>query len=68
MCASQVAGYAASDLVQANPLVATLWGILFFREFWGANRLVSLMLASMLLFYVLAVGLLIGSVGNVRTV
>jgi hypothetical protein len=24
-------GYAASDLVQANPLVATLWGILFFR-------------------------------------
>ena len=26
-----VAGYAASDLVQANPLVATFWGILFFK-------------------------------------
>jgi hypothetical protein len=23
--------YAASDLVQANPLVATFWGLLFFR-------------------------------------
>jgi glucose uptake protein GlcU len=27
----QAAGYAASDLVQANPLVATFWGILFFK-------------------------------------
>jgi len=25
------AGYAASDMVQANPIVATFWGILFFK-------------------------------------
>ena len=25
------AGYAASDMVQANPIVSTFWGILFFR-------------------------------------
>ncbi|KAK9818312.1 hypothetical protein WJX72_010422 [[Myrmecia] bisecta] len=57
----QAAGYAASDMVQANPLVSTLWGILFFREYHGANRRVICLLLTMYAFYIAATGLLVGS-------
>ena len=36
-------------------------------EFWGAPRLVILLLTGMLLFFAASVGLLIGSVGNTRS-
>ena len=54
----QAAGYAASDLVQANPIVATIWGIAFFREYRKSSRGAYICLALMYLMYISAVVLL----------
>lgn len=56
--------YATSDLVAANPLVSTVYGLLLFREFRSSPRHVLLLLACMFASYVAAVGLLIGSSGH----
>jgi hypothetical protein len=53
--------YAASDLVEANALVAALWGILFFREFRGSSTKALLCLALMYCLYIAAVALLAAS-------
>ena len=51
----QLVGYATADLVQAYPLISTLWDILWFGEFahvqWCCSRL-SLLLVSMYVAYV----------------
>lgn len=54
----QAAGYAASDLVQANPIVATIWGIAFFREYRKASKQAYVCLVLMYLLYIGAVVLL----------
>lgn len=54
----QAAGYAASDLVQANPIVATIWGIAFFREYRKASKAAYICLVLMYLLYIGAVVLL----------
>lgn len=53
--------YAASDLVEANALVAALWGILFFKEFRGSSARALLCLALMYCLYTAAVALLAAS-------
>ena len=54
----QAAGYAASDLVQANPIVATIWGIWFFKEYRKSSRGAYTCLVLMYLLYIAAVVLL----------
>ena len=56
------AGFATADLVQAFPLVGTLWGVLLFGEFKSASRRVAGLLISMLTLYLAAVVLLCLSV------
>ena len=57
-----LAGFAAADLVQAYPLVSTLWGMGLFGEFRGASRRVWCLLAAMYSSFVAAVALLALSV------
>ena len=57
-----LAGFAAADLVQAYPLVSTLWGMGLFGEFRGASRRVWCLLAAMYISFVAAVALLALSV------
>ena len=57
-----LAGFAEADLVQAYPLVSTLWGIGLFGEFRGASRRVCCLLAAMYSSFVAAVALLALSV------
>ncbi|KAK9902199.1 hypothetical protein WJX75_007583 [Coccomyxa subellipsoidea] len=57
----QAAGYAASDLVQANPLVATFWGILFFKEYRNSSTKAYISLTCMYCFFIAAVALLASS-------
>ena len=57
-----LAGFAAADLVQAFPLVGTMWGVLFFKEFRGASGRVLGLLAAMYGSFVAAVCLLALSV------
>lgn len=56
------AGFATADLVQAFPLVGTVWGIACFGEFKGASRRVVGLLVAMYATYAAAVALLMGSV------
>ncbi|KAK9794901.1 hypothetical protein WJX73_001796 [Symbiochloris irregularis] len=60
----QAAGYAAADAVQALPLVSTFWGIVLFGEYFKSSRRSYIFLAAMLIMFVVAVGLLIGSAGQ----
>lgn len=60
----QAAGYAAADSVQALPLVSTFWGILLFGEYHRSSRKTYILLVAMLLLFVAAVGLLMGSAGE----
>jgi Ureide permease len=53
-----VAGYAAATVVQAYPLVGTLWGVLVFREFRGISAATVMLLAAEIGFYFAAIGLL----------
>ncbi|KAI3843800.1 hypothetical protein MKX03_017997 [Papaver bracteatum] len=75
----QAAGYAASDAVQdlqtisclfisrAFPLVSTFWGILVFGEYWKSSRRTYVLLISMLLMFIVAVGILMASSGHRKT-
>ncbi len=62
----QAAGYAAAAMVQAFPLVATLWGILLFKEFWGTTRRAIFLLVTRVCFYIAAMSLL-GASAKSRT-
>ena len=55
---SALAGFAAADLVQAFPLVGTLWGVCLFGEFRAASRHVYALLCAMYACFVSAVVLL----------
>lgn len=58
----KLAGFAAADLVQAFPLVGTLWGIGCLGEFRGASVRVRWLLAAMYGAFIGAVVLLVASV------
>ncbi|CAA3004794.1 ureide permease, partial [Olea europaea subsp. europaea] len=60
----QAAGYAAADAVQALPLVSTFWGILLFGEYRRSSRRTYVFLISMLLMFIVAVGVLMASSGH----
>ncbi|KAL6529307.1 Phospholipid metabolism protein [Orobanche gracilis] len=60
----QAAGYAAADAVQALPLVSTFWGILLFGEYRRSSRRTYILLVSMLLMFIVAVGVLMASSGH----
>ncbi|XP_038896251.1 ureide permease 1-like isoform X1 [Benincasa hispida] len=60
----QAAGYAAADAVQALPLVSTFWGILLFGEYRRSSKKTYALLISMLLMFMLAVGILMASSGH----
>ncbi|QDZ22046.1 ureide permease [Chloropicon primus] len=54
----KLAGFAAADVVQAFPLVGTLWGVLLFQDYNHANRRTIFLLSNTYLFYSGAVALL----------
>ncbi|XP_021756838.1 ureide permease 2-like [Chenopodium quinoa] len=60
----QAAGYAAADAVQALPLVSTFWAILLFGEYRKSSRRTYVLLVSMLLMFIVAVGILMASSGH----
>ncbi|XP_074322469.1 ureide permease 1-like isoform X1 [Apium graveolens] len=62
----QAAGYAAADAVQAFPLVCTFWGIILFGEYRRSSRKTYILLSSMLLMFIIAVGVLMASSGQRR--
>ena len=52
-------GFAVSYAIgQSAPLVASLWGILVWKEFAGAGRTATRALAAMFIFYLAAIGVL----------
>ncbi|CAA7036293.1 unnamed protein product [Microthlaspi erraticum] len=57
----QAAGYAASDAVQALPLVSTFWGIYLFGEYKRSSPRTYALLVGMLAMFAVAVGLLMAS-------
>ncbi|RZC85451.1 hypothetical protein C5167_041640 [Papaver somniferum] len=57
----QAAGYAAADAVQALPLVSTFWGILLLGEYRKSSEKTYVLLVSMLLMFIVAVGILMAS-------
>ncbi|XP_026385347.1 ureide permease 2-like isoform X2 [Papaver somniferum] len=63
----QAAGYAAADAVQALPLVSTFWGILLFGEYRKSSKKTYVLLVSMLLMFIVAVGILMASSGHRKT-
>ncbi|KAK1401367.1 hypothetical protein POM88_000972 [Heracleum sosnowskyi] len=60
----QAAGYAAADVVQAFPLVSTFWGIILFGEYERSSGRTYMLLSSMLLMFIVAVGILKASSGQ----
>ncbi|KAL3813462.1 hypothetical protein ACJIZ3_014730 [Penstemon smallii] len=60
----QAEGYAAADCVQALPLVSTFWGILCFGEYQRSSRWTYVLLVSMLLMFIVAIGVLMASSGH----
>jgi len=54
----KLAGFATADLVQAFPLVATIWDVVMFSEFRHANFKVCVLLMSMYAAYLLGIALL----------
>ena len=50
--------------LQALPLVSTIWGVLLFGEYHRSSKRTYILLASMLLLFIAAVGLLMGSSGT----
>ncbi|KAF9591535.1 hypothetical protein IFM89_004589 [Coptis chinensis] len=63
----QAAGYAAADAVQALPLVSTFWGVLLFGEYRRSSRRTYVLLVSMLVMFIVAVGVLMASSGHRKT-
>ncbi|KAK9107266.1 hypothetical protein Syun_023277 [Stephania yunnanensis] len=62
----QAAGYAAADAVQALPLVSTFWGVILFGEYRRSSKKTYILLVSMLLMFIVAVGVLMASSGHRR--
>ncbi|GER31316.1 ureide permease [Striga asiatica] len=60
----QAAGYAAADCVQALPLVSTFWGIVVLGEYRRSSKRTYILLVSMLIMFIVAVGVLIASSGH----
>ncbi|XP_031744338.1 ureide permease 2 isoform X2 [Cucumis sativus] len=60
----QAAGYAAADAVQALPLVSTFWGVVLFGEYRRSSKKTYALLISMLLMFMVAVGILMASSGH----
>ncbi|XP_074274796.1 ureide permease 2-like [Silene latifolia] len=60
----QAAGYAAADAVQALPLVSTFWAVVIFGEYRKSSRRTYILLISMLLMFMVAVGVLMASSGH----
>ena len=58
----RLCGYAASDLVQAFPLVGTMWDVVVFGEFHAARRIVVLCLSCMYLVYLGGIILMASSI------
>jgi glucose uptake protein GlcU len=58
----KLAGFATADLVQAFPLVATVWDVAVFGEFRHATRNVVGILVSMYLAYLAGIALLACSI------
>ena len=57
----KMVGYATSDLVQAYPLVSTLWDIFFFGEFLPCSVRLQMWMAGMYTSYIVGVILLAAS-------
>jgi glucose uptake protein GlcU len=55
-------GFATADLVQAFPLISTVWDMLIFGEFSNAGKLVVFYLSAMYAAYISAIGLLASSI------
>ena len=49
------AGFAAADVVQAFPLVGTLWGVYLFQDYKNAGKRTVVLLGNTYAFYVGAV-------------
>ena len=62
-----LAGFAAADLVQAFPLVGTVWGVCCFGEFRAASGRVYGLLSAMYASFIAAVTLLMLSVKDEPT-
>ena len=58
----KLAGFATADLVQAFPLVATVWDVVLFGEFQHATVQVLIILVAMYVSYVLGIVLLARSI------
>ncbi|XP_077211366.1 ureide permease 1-like isoform X4 [Tasmannia lanceolata] len=63
----EAAGYAAADSVQALPLVSTFWGIYLFGDYRKSSKRTYILLVSMLVMFIVAVGLLMASSGHRKT-
>jgi glucose uptake protein len=62
MVSAGVAGFAISDaLGQGATMVAALWGVLFWKEFKGADRKTLTILISMFVFYLFGLFLVVFS-------
>lgn len=57
-----LAGFAAADMVQAFPLVATMWDFIIFEEFSCASKRVYFILVFMYVTYICGICLLTGSI------
>lgn len=61
-------GFALSYAIgQAAPMVATLWGLFYYREFAGAGRKCFLLVASSMTMYSAAIALVASSKGGSQT-
>jgi hypothetical protein len=58
----KLAGFAAADMVQAYPLVATVWDVILFGEFRHATKQVLTALTLMYVTYLLGIVLLASSI------
>ena len=56
-----IVGFATADLVQAYPLVSTIWDIVLFGEYRNAGRTVIFYLTAMYVMYTCGIGFLISS-------
>jgi len=54
-------GFATADVVQAFPLISTIWDVVLFREFQHARHTVVFYLVAMYVMYLAGIGCLISS-------
>jgi drug/metabolite transporter (DMT)-like permease len=58
----KLAGFAAADMVQAYPLVTTVWDVILFGEFRHATKQVLIALILVYVTYLLGIVLLASSI------